>query len=100
MVKYSLYVQLEAKPGKGPDVENFLADALPMVQRESGTVTWYALKMGPTTFAIFDTFEDGSGRDAHLEGEVAAALKERADELFAKPLDIHKIDVIGAKVPD
>lgn len=100
MVKHALYVHLEAKPGKAPDVEAFLADALPTVQNESGTITWYALKMGPTSYAIFDTFEDESGRDAHLNGEIAAALTEKADELFAKPLDIAKIDVIGAKVPE
>lgn len=97
MVKYALYAHLKARPGKAVDVENFLADALPLVQAESATRTWYAIKEGDSGYSIFDTFDDEAGRDAHLNGKVAAALKAKADELFAEPPVIHKLDLLAAK---
>jgi quinol monooxygenase YgiN len=90
---------LEAKPGKEADVEKFLRDGLSIVQGEPATTTWYAIKLGPSTFGIYDTFQDESGRQAHLAGKVAAALKEKASELFAKPPSIDKIDILAAKLP-
>jgi quinol monooxygenase YgiN len=99
MVTKSLYVQLEAKPGKEADVEAFLNGGLALVEQEPKTVTWYALKMGPSTFGIFDTFDDDSGRKAHLNGKVAAALMAKASELFAKPPSINQVDVLAAKLP-
>ena len=74
MVKLALYARLEAKPGKEKEVEQFLQSAVPLVEEEQGTITWYALRMGPSTFGIFDTFNDEAGRQAHLSGKVAAAL--------------------------
>ena len=99
MVKVALWVRLEAKPGKEAEVEAFLRDGLSVVQGEPATTTWYAIKLGPSTFGIFDTFPDEPGRQAHLSGKVAAALKEKASELFAKPPSIDKIDVLAAKLP-
>lgn len=99
MVKVALWVMLEAKPGKEKDVENFLHGGLSIVQQEPGTTTWYAIKLGPSTFGIFDTFQDEAGRQAHLSGKVAAALKEKGAELFAKPPTIEKIDVLASKLP-
>ena len=96
-VKMALFVRLQAKPGKENEVESFLRGALPVVQQEPGTATWYAIRMGPSTFGIFDTFADESGRQAHLSGKVAAALKEKAD-LFAQPPSIEKVDLIAAMV--
>jgi len=40
--------------------------------------------LGPSTYGIFDTFADESGRQAHLTGKVAQALMAKAPELFAK----------------
>jgi quinol monooxygenase YgiN len=99
MVKAALLVRLEAKAGKEADVESFLLNGLSIVQDEPSTTTWYAIKLGPSTFGIFDTFPDESGRQAHLSGRVAAALKAHASELFAKPPSIEKIDVLAAKLP-
>lgn len=99
MAKYALYVPLEAKPGKAQAVADFLRGALPLVEAEPGTVAWFALQTGPSSFAIFDAFPDEAGRDAHLNGKVAAALMAKADELFAQPPQIRKIDVIAAKPP-
>lgn len=99
MSKLALYVRLEAKPGKENEVADFLRQALPLVQQEQGTNAWFALQMGPSTFGIFDTFADESGREAHLSGKVAAALKEKASELFAQAPKIEKVDVLAAKLP-
>ncbi|MFM0206750.1 antibiotic biosynthesis monooxygenase [Paraburkholderia sediminicola] len=99
MVKLALYVRLEAKPGKEKDVEAFLLDGLPLVQEEPATTAWFALKLGPSTYAIFDAFPDEAGREAHLSGKVAAALMAKAGELLATLPAIHKIDVLAAKLP-
>ncbi|MFM0672800.1 putative quinol monooxygenase [Paraburkholderia sediminicola] len=99
MVKLALYVRLEAKPGKEKEVEAFLLGGLPLVEEEPGTVAWFGLKLGPSTFGIFDAFPDEGGRDAHLNGKVAAALMAKAGELFASPPTIEKVDVLAAKLP-
>jgi len=98
MAKTALYVRLEAKPGKEAEVEKFLKDGLPLVQQEPATVAWFGIRMGPSTFGIFDAFPDEAGRQAHLNGKVAAALMAKAPELLAKPPLIEKIDVLAAKL--
>ena len=99
MVNKALFVRLEAKPGKEADVEKFLQAGLPIVQDEPATTLWFALRLGPSTFAIFDAFPDESGRQAHLSGRVAAALMEKASELLAHPPTIEKADILAAKLP-
>jgi quinol monooxygenase YgiN len=99
MVKVALLVRLEAKPGKEADVESFLRSGLPVVQEEPATTAWFALRLGPSTFGIFDAFPDESGRQAHLSGQVAAALMARASELFSQPPVIEKVDVLAVKLP-
>jgi quinol monooxygenase YgiN len=85
MVNVALLVRLEAKPGKETDVEDFLRKGLALVQAEPETTAWFAIRLGASTFGIFDAFPDDAGRQAHLSGRVAAALKERAAELFSRP---------------
>jgi len=97
MPKLALYVPLKAKPGKEGDVAAFLTAALPLVQEEPGTLTWYAIEEGPGAYAIFDTFDTEEARQAHLDGKVAAALMEKAAELFADPPQIHKLTLLAAK---
>lgn len=99
MDKLAIWAMLEAKPGKEKEVEEFLKSALPMARAEAGTTTWYALKIGPSQFGIFDTFADDKARDAHLNGEIAKALFAKADELFAKPPQIQKPEILAAKAP-
>ncbi len=98
MVKTALLVRLEAKPGKEAQVEAFLKSGLAIVQQEPGTTVWFALRMGPTTFGIYDAFPDEAGRQAHLSGQVAAALMAKAPELLAQPPVIEKVDVLAAKM--
>lgn len=98
MVTVALFVRLEAKPGKEAEVESFLKSGLAVVQEEPATTTWYAIRMGPSTFGIFDTFPDDSGRQAHLTGKVAAALMAKAPDLLAQPPAIEKVDVLAAKL--
>ena len=99
MVTLGLLVRLEARPGKEADVAAFLHEGLSIVQEEPGTITWFALRMGPSTFGIFDAFPGEEGRQAHLSGRVAEALQARADELFAQPPSIEHVDVLAAKIP-
>jgi quinol monooxygenase YgiN len=97
MVKYALYGMLKAKPGKEADLEAFLKQGAEMAKKESGTVTWYAIKEDDGRYGIFDTFNDEAGREAHLNGEIAKALMAKASELLAEPPQIHKIAVLATK---
>jgi len=99
MVKVGLFVRLEAKPGKEKEVENFLLGGLPLVMDEPTTTAWFGIRLGPSTFGVFDAFPDDSGRQRHLSGKVTAALMARGGELFAKPPSIEKVDVLAAKLP-
>jgi len=99
MVTVALWVRLEAKPGKEAEVDDFLRGGLPLVQAEPATTAWFGLRIGPSTFGIFDAFPDEAGRSAHLSGRVAAALMAKAADLLAKPPTIEKIDVLAAKLP-
>jgi quinol monooxygenase YgiN len=101
MTKFALYVPLQAKPGKEKEVADFLRSAVPLVNAEAGTISWFAIQEGPSSFAIFDTFDDEAGRDAHLNGKVAAALMEKAKaaDLFAKAPEIYKLEILADKLP-
>lgn len=99
MVKVALFVRLEAKPGKEKEVEDFLVSGLALVEQEPATTAWFGIRLGPSTFGIFDAFPDEDGREAHLAGKVAAALMAKAGELFARPPSIEKADVLAAKLP-
>ena len=99
MVTKALFVRLEAKPGREDDVDRFLRGGLAIVEREPATTAWFAARMGPSTFAIFDAFPDEAGRQAHLSGGVAQALKDQAPELFSEPPSIEEIDVLASKLP-
>lgn len=98
-VTKAILARLEAKPGKEEEVASFLSSALPLAQEEPATVAWFAIRLGPSTFGIFDVFPDDAGRQAHLSGQIASALMARADELLAQPPDIQQIDVLAAKLP-
>jgi quinol monooxygenase YgiN len=99
MDKFALLVLLEAKPGKEKEVEEFLKSAQPMAAQEAGTTTWYAVKLAPSKFGIFDTFNDEGCREAHLSGEIAKALMANAGELLAKAPEIEKLDILALKAP-
>jgi len=98
-VKVALFVRLEAKSGKEADVEKFLRGGLALVEQEPATTAWFGIRLGPTTFGIFDAFPNEAGRQAHLSGQVAAALMSKASELLAQPPSIEKVDVLAAKLP-
>jgi quinol monooxygenase YgiN len=98
MVKTGLIVRLTAKAGKIDELAAFLRDALPLVQGEPDTVAWFAVAIGGPSFAIIDAFPDEQGRQAHLNGPVAAALLTRADELLEAKPEIEYVDVLAAKL--
>jgi quinol monooxygenase YgiN len=97
MSKLAIWAQFEAKPGKEKELEEFLKSAQPLAEREAGTISWYAVKMGPGKYGIFDTFADENGRNAHLNGEIAKALFAKADQLLAKPPEIAKPEILASK---
>ena len=88
---------LEAKPGKEQELEAFLKSAQPLAAAEPATTTWYAVKLGPARFGIFDTFPDDAGRQAHLSGAIAKALFAKADELLAKPPQVEMLEILASK---
>jgi quinol monooxygenase YgiN len=99
MSTVALLVVLEAKAGKEAELASFLASALPLVQDEPQTAAWFAVRLGPSRFAIFDTFPDEAGREAHLAGRVAAALMERAPDLLARQPSIEHAEILAEKLP-
>jgi quinol monooxygenase YgiN len=99
MVSVGLLVTLEAQPGKDEEVAKFLQGALPLVQQEPQTTAWFAVRLAPSRFAIFDVFPDEAGRESHLGGQVAAALMQRAPDLLAGPPRIETLDVLADKLP-
>jgi quinol monooxygenase YgiN len=99
MVTAGLWVPLEAKPDKVDAVRQFLEGGRALVDEEPATTAWFAVQLGPTSFAIFDVFPDEAGRQAHLAGKVAAALMAQAPDLFATPPQINQVNVIADKLP-
>lgn len=98
MVTVGLLATLTAKPGKEEELATFLASAMPLAQAEPDTTAWFAIRFDQTTYGIFDVFPGPEGRQAHLDGKIAAALMERADDLLSSPPDIKPIDVLAAKL--
>ncbi len=99
MVTVGLLVRLEAKPGKEDEVQRFLEGALALAEGEPDTIAWFAIRMGPSTFGIFDVFPNDSGRQAHLTGQIGSALMAKAPELFSSPPAIEQIDILAHKLP-
>ena len=100
MPTVSLFVRLEAKPGKEAEVAAFLRQGLELARQEPTTPVWFALRLGPSTFGIFDAFADETGRQTHLSGPIAQALMAQAPNLLASPPVIERVDVLGAKLPN
>ena len=99
MLKFALFARLEAKPGKEKEVAAFLQQGLQLANQETTTPVWFALRLGPSTFAIFDAFNDEAGRQAHLTGPIAKALMANAPNLLATAPSIEQLEVLGAKLP-
>jgi len=99
MVSLSVYVHMKAKPGKEQEVEDFLKSGLAIVEKEPGTIAWFAIKEGPGSYGIFDVFENEAGREAHLTGQVAKALFAKAPALFLEAPSVNKPGVLAAKLP-
>ena len=99
MPTLALYAHMKAKPGKEAELEAFLKSALPLAEKEPGTVTWYAFQEDQGSYGIFDTFDSEAARQAHLDGPIAKALVQKAPELLAQAPSIHKIRLVAAKTP-
>jgi len=99
MVTVGLLATLKAKRGREDELADFLRSALPLAQAEPDTTAWFAIQLDDATFGIFDVFPSQEGRQAHLDGPIAAALMSKADELLSAPPDIKPIDVLADKLP-
>jgi quinol monooxygenase YgiN len=99
MLSVALFARLEAKPGKEAEVAKFLQVGLELANQEATTPLWFALRLGPSTFGVFDAFADEAGRARHLAGPIAKALMDQAPHLFSVPPTIERLDVLGAKMP-
>ena len=97
MVKVGLFVRLRAKAGKEAEVDQFLRGGLSIVQEETRTPFWFALRFDASTFGIFDAFADDGARQAHLAGRLAAALMAKAGDLLSEPPTIERVDVLASK---
>lgn len=98
MLTKALLVRLEALPGKEEQLADFLTQARSVVMEEPGTIAWFAIRFGPSTFGVFDVFPDDEARDAHLAGGVGQALGPNTGVLFSEP-QIERIDILADKVP-
>lgn len=96
-VSLGILALLEAKPDKGDELGAFLEQGRALAVQESGTVTWYAFKLSDTTYGIFDTFEGEDGRQAHLNGQIPAALGQVAPDLLAEDPNIRPVDIVAVK---
>ncbi len=99
MTQHALYCQLEAKPGCEQEVAALLTGARKMVDQEPDTTAWFAIRMGPRQFAIFDAFNNEQGREAHLRGKVAQELMAKAPQLFANSPEMLRYDILADKLP-
>ncbi|SDR58644.1 hypothetical protein SAMN05519103_06178 [Rhizobiales bacterium GAS113] len=88
MIKCGLFVRLEAKPGR---------DGLELTNREATTPIWFAVKLSPTTFGVFDAFANQEDRRVHLTGNMAKALMSRVDEMPARPPSVAPVDILAVK---
>ncbi|WP_020397393.1 putative quinol monooxygenase [Rhizobium ruizarguesonis] len=99
VTKLALFMQLKAKAGKEEEVAAFLKGAAALLEQEPLTVAWFAVRFDQSTFGIFDAFDSDQGRQAHLSGSIAAALRAKYDELFEGPLEIKQPDVLADRLP-
>jgi quinol monooxygenase YgiN len=97
MAKQAIWVMLKAKPGKEAEIEAFLKQGAAMSKEEPQTITWYGVKIDSSTYGVFDTFDDEAGRDAHMQGDIARALKASASELFSNEIRIETMEILARK---
>jgi quinol monooxygenase YgiN len=97
MVTVGMLIRIEAKPDNVAEVEALLKSAFEQVRDETATVVWFALRIGPTTFGVFDASVDEAGRQAHVDAN-GDALRAAA-ELFDGAPSVEYVDVIAAKLP-
>ena len=99
MVTQGLLVRLEAQNGRDDEFETFLRSAVPLVRAEPGTIAWFAVRFGRSEYGIFDVFPDDAGRQAHLAGAVAVALRKEGGRLLASEPRIERLRVLASKLP-
>ena len=99
MAKFALLVELKVIAGKEAEAEAFLNKEAALVRGEPGTLTWHAVKIEgePGAYRVFDTFNDETAREAHLNGEAGQELAAHAAELFSEAPRIYRLQVVAEK---
>jgi quinol monooxygenase YgiN len=97
MVKFAFVARFEVRPGKEATFEKFLKNALPLAKEESEMIAWYAYRIGPSTFGVFDTFQNEEDQQAHLSAKIVTALSQQAGELLSSPAVIEKVELLAVK---
>src|SRR5258708_2007690 len=98
MVTVGVLARFEAKPGNEAVAESCHQEALSAVQKQSGTMAWYAFRLGSTTFGVFDVFPNEESRQANFD-DGAARVKEKDSGMIEDTFVIEKFDVLGTKLP-
>jgi quinol monooxygenase YgiN len=99
MVSHGLIVRLQARHGRETQLEEFLVNAVDAVRGEPATLAWFGLRFGRGEYGIFDAFPNEAGRDAHLNGAVAAGLMGEGKQLLEGEPRIQKVGILASKLP-
>ena len=74
-----------------------LRDAAELAGKERYAVTWHSYRQDPTTFGVFDTFDDEHDRQAHLEGQIATALANATETMLVSAPVFTPVDLLGVQ---
>ncbi|MDX3073843.1 antibiotic biosynthesis monooxygenase [Streptomyces sp. NPDC088354] len=95
MTEIGLPDRIGAGPEHAGEVDTMLRDAPEFARAEEGAVTWFSFRGYATVFGVLDSFADETGR-THLQGRIAAALKEATGTTLASPPGIRRVGVLAA----
>ena len=97
-VTCGLLLSFRAREGNEVKVEQFLRDAEQLVQKEGGTVAWFALRWPQRRYGIFDVFPDHGARFAHITGHVPRELAKHAFTLLGGMPSMDMLDILATHV--
>jgi quinol monooxygenase YgiN len=93
-VTKGLVLRFKAKPGKEAEVAKMMRDCAPLVEKEAGTLAWFANQYDESHFGTFAAFADTGARFAHLTGQIPRELGITGLSLLGGTPEVHMVDVI------
>lgn len=98
MDQLAVWATMEAQPGKEHEVEEHLRESRAWIDDEPGTTTFFALKVGPSTYGVFTTFADAAALEAHEHGHATSdANRATMRRLFCGPPTMVRSTILDAK---